>query len=183
MERFFSRWSKWGAWIEAQARNGAGNWQQKSPANPPLPRPSKILETLALPVTITYYPSQLWACKTLCPHHGSCQQQNTNVVDNIHVCLASDLVKPLEGISKSGMVPKDIDFNLYRSILRDKGLFTDKICPICYLDSKGQRLGIYSQSMFVAVVQYQINQAGVDDMITFYGCASLPPKTTKRSSS
>lgn len=73
MERFFSRWSKWGAWIEAQARNEAGNWQQKSPANPPLPRPSKILETLALPVTITYYPSQLWACKTLCPHNGSCQ--------------------------------------------------------------------------------------------------------------
>lgn len=111
------------------------------------------------------------------------KQQDTNVVDNIHICLASDLVEPLKGISESGMVPKDIDFNLYRSILRDAGLLTDQICPICYLDSEGQRRGIYNQSTFVAAAEYQINQAGVDDMITFHGCASLSPKTTKRSSS
>lgn len=109
------------------------------------------------------------------------EQQDTDVVDNIHVCIASDLIEPSKGISESKMGPKDVNFSLYRSILRNAGLLNDQICLICYVDSKGQRRGIYTQSMFVAAVEFQINQAEANHMITFHGCASLSPKIAKKS--
>lgn len=172
MERLFGRWGKRGAWIEAQARNEVGNWQQKSPANPRLPR--KILTPLALLVTIAYYlPIPTLGLQNSLPTPRFVPSNRTPMsLDNIRICLASDLVSTSKGISEFDMGPKDADFNLYRSILRNAGLLADQICLICLLDSKGQRRGIYSQSMFVAAVEYQINQAGVDDMITFHGCAS-----------
>lgn len=109
------------------------------------------------------------------------EQQDTDVVDNMHVCIASDLIEPSKGISESKMGPKDVNFSLYRNILRDAGILSDQICLICYVDSKGQRRGIYTQSMFVAAVEYQINQAEANHMITFHGCASLSPKTAKKA--
>ncbi len=108
------------------------------------------------------------------------EQQDTDVVDNIHICIASDLIESSKDISESKMGPKDVNFSLYRSILRDAGILNDQICLICYVDSKGQRRGIYNQSMFVAAVEYQTNQAEANHMIIFHGCASLSPKTAKK---
>lgn len=110
------------------------------------------------------------------------EQQDTDVVDNVHVCIASDLIEPSKGISESKMAPKDVNFSLYRSLLRDAGLLNDQICLICYFDSMGQRRGIDTQSMFVAAVEYQINQveAKANHMINFDVCASLSPMTAKK---
>lgn len=108
------------------------------------------------------------------------EQQDTDVVDNIHACIASDLIEPSKGISESKMATKDVNFSLYRSILRGAGLLNDQICLICYVDSKGQRRGVYTQSMFVAAVEDQINQAEAADMINSHGCASLFPMTAEK---